>query len=224
MSPAHDKTPRPASLGQDLYDKILSDLLSLTIGPGDRLTVDALARRFAVSPTPIREALARLEADGLVSKTHLRGFRASPQLSREDVEAMFEVRLLLEPRVACLAAELRTAAQADRLRELGARMTEVAASPGAATGYRDFAVLDAEFHAAVAQAGANLYITDSLDRLHVHLHLFRLHRNTGVVHEAAREHTLIVDSILTHDGIVAEAAMRSHLVRSRDRIRAEFDA
>ena len=82
--------PRPRALVSDVYNAILDRITGLEIEPGARITVDTLARELGVSQTPVREALSRLEAEGLVLKTHLIGHRALPQLTRAQVEQLFE--------------------------------------------------------------------------------------------------------------------------------------
>jgi len=96
--------PRPRALVGEVYNAILDRITSLEIVPGARINMDTLARELGVSPTPVREALSRLEAEGLVLKTHLVGHRALPQLTREQVEQLFELRLLIEPAGAAMAA------------------------------------------------------------------------------------------------------------------------
>lgn len=73
---------RANSLSGDVYEAIFAQLMSLKIPPGARITVDSLVKEFNVSQTPIREALGRLEGEGLVVKQHLIGFRAAPQITR----------------------------------------------------------------------------------------------------------------------------------------------
>ena len=61
------RTPRPRGrMADEVYDTLLGQLMSLRIEPGSRVTIDALARELRVSQTPIRDALNRMEADGLV--------------------------------------------------------------------------------------------------------------------------------------------------------------
>ena len=79
--------------------------MSLRIVPDSRVTIDALARELGVSQTPIRDALNRMEADGLVVRVHHAGYRIPPQITRDRFEDMFEIRLLLEPAAARRAAE-----------------------------------------------------------------------------------------------------------------------
>jgi DNA-binding GntR family transcriptional regulator len=63
-SPHADDEPRP--LAESVYNQLLTLLITSDIEPDSRLTIDAIARQFGVSPTPVREALGRLEQDGLV--------------------------------------------------------------------------------------------------------------------------------------------------------------
>src|SRR5690606_30407207 len=97
--------PRQASsLVDDAYQAILVRLISRQIEPGARITVDNLVRELGISQTPARQALASLVSEGLVTKTHLVGFRASALLTGPEAEDLFAVRLLLEPAAARWAA------------------------------------------------------------------------------------------------------------------------
>jgi DNA-binding GntR family transcriptional regulator len=205
-------------LGARVYAALLRELLSIGIEPGARLSVDALARRYGTSPTPVREALGRLEAEGLVVRHHLRGYRASDCLTEPELESMFEFRDQLEPFAARRAAERRTLDQLDALRHVLEQMTTSAHVAGAEFDYGDFAELDARLHDTVAAMCGNHLVRESLSTMHVHLHYFRLRRDRTVAVEAVDEHAIIVDAIERQDPYVAEAAMRSHLERSRLRL------
>ena len=70
---------RPISVVEGVYDGIYHRLMSLEIAPGARIPIDVLSRDLGVSQTPVREALSRLEREGLVRKEHLVGYSAAPQ-------------------------------------------------------------------------------------------------------------------------------------------------
>src|SRR5689334_23798590 len=72
--------------------------------PGARVNIDEIARQLDVSPTPVREALARLESEELVSRLPLRGYSVTDLLNRKQVDDLYKLRLLLEPPSAALAA------------------------------------------------------------------------------------------------------------------------
>ena len=77
------------------YEYLKTSILSGRINPGERLTEEHLARELGMSRTPIREALHKLESEGLIKPLPTRGFVAS-QDSREEVEELFEIRAVLE--------------------------------------------------------------------------------------------------------------------------------
>src|SRR5690606_38313866 len=66
----------------EVFEVIRSDIMALRIPPDTGISIDELARKLGVSQTPIREALSRLEATGLVTKRHLFGYCCAPQLNR----------------------------------------------------------------------------------------------------------------------------------------------
>lgn len=222
MSTTQDRPAgSPVSMSHVMYDRLQALIMSSDIAPGERLTVEALAREFDVSPTPIREALSRLEADGLVRKTHLRGFHAAPQLTEVEFEAMFEVRALLEPFAAGRTARLATTDQVAEIADLDRRMAQVARGVSEDS-YREFALLDSRFHALIAEASGNPIVRETFDRMHVHLHLFRLPKDWRIADRALAEHRSIVSAIETRDEILATAAMQSHLAKSLARLKSHF--
>lgn len=212
---------RARRLADDAYNLILDQLISLKLPPGARITVDELARQFGISQTPIREALTRLESHGLVVKTHLIGYHATPQLDREQFRKLYEVRLLLEPAAARNAALNMNTVHAESLKHFAEDMQKEIASEKRVN-YGRFALHDSEFHSRIAQAGGNELIVDALSRLHAHVHIFRLYFHSWVTESALLEHHAIVDAILNHDGEKAEASMRSHIEESWNRLQQGF--
>src|SRR6202012_5787842 len=131
-------------------------LMALKIPPGARITIDALVRELNVSHTPIREAMGRLEADGLVVKTHLVGYSAAPQITKKQFEEIYELRLLLEPHAARQAA---VKLGAEGVATLSALADEMAGSDAAGdrARYNRFAQKDADFHdQIITAAGSDL--------------------------------------------------------------------
>jgi DNA-binding GntR family transcriptional regulator len=91
-------------LVDDVYDVLVDMLMNHTLSPGARLNIDALARTLGVSPTPVREALARAEATGLVVKERNRGYAVAPLIGLDELHALMDFRLLVEPHAAGQAA------------------------------------------------------------------------------------------------------------------------
>jgi DNA-binding GntR family transcriptional regulator len=209
-------------LAHSVYRELQARLVSLAIRPGERITIDGLARDLQVSQSPIREALALLENDGLVMKTHLIGYHATPQLTLEQFEYLFELRLLIEPYAAGRAAAEKSADHAALLHAANQRMAKEAQRVERLT-YSVFADLDAELHDIIAIASGNPLLRDQLARLHSHLHLFRLHFASNVPQEAIGEHAVLIDAVTSGDARGAQRAMRLHLEKSRARFRNAFD-
>jgi DNA-binding GntR family transcriptional regulator len=213
---------RPASLAGGVYDAIFAQLMSLKIPPGGRITVDSLVRELNVSQTPIREALGRLEGEGLVLRTHLVGYRATSQISRERFDELYELRLMLEPESAAKAALCMTEERLSTLDRLTGHMAGNAGDDQQVR-YSDFARQDAEFHDRVLEFAGNTLIRETLRLQHAHFHIFRLMYHWRVTAEALDEHDAIMDAFRRQNPDAAREAMRSHIINSRTRLLPAFE-
>ncbi|MGS2616112.1 GntR family transcriptional regulator [Micromonospora sp. LZ34] len=208
-------------LTEDVYTAIQALIMDHEVAPGERIGIDALARRLAVSPTPVREALARLESDGLVRKRPLAGYTATPLLSRAEFEDLVEMRLILETAAARRAATEVGAGTiaADGLSRLRAEADLPGATPDA-TGFAAIAAFtaqDARFHHLLADLAGNRMLHQAVVRLRAHLHLFRLHFPTSHYGVSTAEHHRIVRAVSAGAPDDAGAAMRAHLLAARER-------
>lgn len=212
---------RPTSLAGNVYDAIFAQLMSLQIPPGARITVDTLVRELNVSHTPIREALGRLEGEGLVLRAHLVGYRAAPQVSRERFDELYELRLMLEPEAAAKATARMDEAGLKALQQLAGVM---AADDGAdeQLRYSDFARQDAEFHDKILEIAGNGLMRDVLRTQHTHFHIFRLMYHRLVTAEALDEHEALLDAFRKGDAKLAREAMLTHIQNSRTRLLPAF--
>jgi DNA-binding GntR family transcriptional regulator len=208
---------RPSGLVENVHARIRSDIMSLKIPPNSRISVDSLVRELGVSQTPIREALSMLEGSGLVTKERFIGYCAAPTLNRKQFEDLYEIRLLVEPFGARRAAEKMRDRDLLDLGGLAQRMSAERANESR-EGYDQFAEQDAEFHARIARGSGNELIEESLFRLHTHLHIFRLRFHPEATKEAHAEHTLIMRALQKRKPKEAEAAMRTHIQKSYDRL------
>lgn len=197
-------------------ENLVSMLVSAEIAPGARIGIDAIARKLGISQTPIREALSRLEAEKLVYKVPNVGYRASSQMTREDLSSLYKLRMLVEPYAAREAASTMDDAG---LRMLSCMENDlIRVETGRDVGYARFASADAKLHSLVAQGSNNRFIAETIESLHVHLHIFRFLYRTNAPEEAADEHARLVEALLARDPDAAEAAMRHHLERSLFRV------
>jgi DNA-binding FadR family transcriptional regulator len=218
-------------LGDRLYGQILEQIVSGTLRPGDKLpSENQLCGLFNVSRPVVRQALVRLQADGLVITRKGLGTvvqNAPPEgLTRfsqpSDVAHMLrclELRLALEGQAAAWAATRHTAAE---LRRLGRAMEafEEQMRIGGVTASADFA-----FHQAVAAASGNMLFEQVLQSLDdairrgmvIALGLTK-ERSPERAQRVMDEHRAIYDAIARRDGQGAELAMRYHLDRVRQRV------
>lgn len=208
-------------LAEGAYEALRELILDQALEPGAHVNIDALAPELGVSQTPIREALARLEVEGLVVKQQPRNrFLVAPALDGRSFEQLYEVRLLLEPHAAALTAAAR-GAQDVRLLQRSVRSMRVAERGRTYREYRDFSNHDAQFHEVIASRSGNPMLRDAIVRLHSHQQLARLYRGHGVDAEGGiPEHEAVLAAIEAGDGRAANTAMRRHLEGSRRRLRA----
>ncbi|NAZ86576.1 FCD domain-containing protein [Kineococcus sp. T90] len=195
--------------------------------PGESLSIDGLARELGVSPTPVREALVRIEATGLVERTALKGYRVARLLTDEEVHALVDARVLLECRTAELAALRVGPSELAAIRATVRAMTLAPTGPSFAD-YRAYHAADHEFHRLVSEAGGNPFLASAFAVLNGQVQRFRLRRHPmeGVTDadEAVREHTEVLQALEARDARAAAAAMRRHLEEVRRRVVADRSA
>jgi DNA-binding GntR family transcriptional regulator len=208
------RAARRVILVDDVYESIKSMIMDHEVPPDDRISIEALARELEVSPTPVREALARLEADGLVVKRAMVGYATSPLLNRDQFEELFEMRTLLECTAAARAAERITPGTAVELAEEGRPPTVSTVERYADSA--PFTIQDARFHDLIAFIAGSEMLRAAINRLHSHLHLHRLHFPAVDADVTAVEHAAIVKAIAAGDPVAAERAMHAHLDESRE--------
>jgi len=216
-APRRGQISRPSGLVENVYARIRDDIMSLKIAPNARISVDSLVRELGVSQTPIREALSMLEANGLVTKQRFVGYCAAPTLNRKQFEDLYEIRLLLEPYGARRAAQKINDRDLIDVCGLALQMSPDRANESRPA-YDLFAEQDSEFHTRIARGSGNELIADSLSRLHTHLHIFRLRFHPEITKEAYAEHALITRALQQRNPDEAEAAMRSHIQKSYERL------
>jgi DNA-binding GntR family transcriptional regulator len=216
---------------EQVYELLKEQIIDRVYGPGDKLNIDAIAREMKVSSTPVREALARLVAEGLVAAVPYVGFAVSPMPTRKYYEDLYTFRNLLEPWAAAEAARWRPSDVIDEIKAAVEAMSEYGLS-NKYRRHRSFAVADHDFHHAVVKASGNKVAEKSFLDLKVHLHLSRLYLNTRqpvdqkqteqrgilLVERTREEHQKILDAILEGDPERAAEAMREHLNVSKRKL------
>lgn len=169
-------------LADGTYDAIKAMVLDHQISPGEHVGIDELSRELSVSQTPVREALARLEADGLVTKIPLRGYEATDLLTVQQFDELFQFRALIEPWAAAEASRRASRRDIDALEAELARAERIERS-GTASTYPAFTEHDTRLHTLVAHASGNSFVEEAFIRTHCHMHLFRVYRASLTIEE-----------------------------------------
>ncbi|WP_024760269.1 GntR family transcriptional regulator [Streptomyces exfoliatus] len=214
-APAPVPAPRPVQR-HSVRDQILEALRTALVGgelvPGEVYSGPALAERFGVSATPVREAMQRLAVEGAVEVVPNRGFRVIERTPRELAE-LAEVRALIEVPVMLRLARTVPAARWAELRPL-AEATGAAAARGDRARYAE---TDRAFHRAVLALAGNEQLLSIADDLHRRsqwpLISVPALRHGELVADAA-EHTALLDALIAQDLQVVQSLVREHFAGS----------
>lgn len=192
------------------YRILRDEIIEWQLPPGSVLAEVEQSVRLGVSRTPLREALSRLVADGLVAAQSGRGLVVT-DISLENIRELFDVRRALEEQAARRAAELGSAEVFEALeRELLAVSDLLENDDPARHAYYD---LVRRFDEAVDDAVANPYLVTAMRGLRTHLARIRRHAKDDPVRlrSAAMEHLTIVQAIIARDAELAAHATHVHL-------------
>jgi GntR family transcriptional regulator, trigonelline degradation regulator len=196
-----------------VYEELKSAIVDLRLAPGDPLREATLADQLGVSKTPIREALTRLEQEGLVETTSFKGAVVTGY-SRQDLLEIYELRELLENAAARTAAESMADADRDRLDRICRESRKLKKNHDAA----GLAALISAFDDVLFEQVRNGRIRALIENLRAHL--TRIGHLTaeipGRIEASVDEHEKIVQAIAARDPELAERQMREHIRSVRD--------
>jgi DNA-binding GntR family transcriptional regulator len=221
-------------LSELVYRAVLQMLGQGSLRRGDTLRIDALARALGVSPTPVREALARLAVTGLVVHEARKGYRIAPPLTRSELKELMDARRVIEVGSIHHAARNGGAAFRDALgAALAAQrraVEEFHAAPSTGRAEREtleWKILEADlnFHQVVFDGTRNRFLGVMADALCAQLHRVRQTAEQGMYDdaEALAEHQAIYDAVAAGDRDAAVQAMRVHMDGVERRSIADLD-
>lgn len=213
----------PVRAGDRAYSTLRADIIEWRLAPGTVLAEVEQATRLGVSRTPLREALARLTAEGLTAPQGGRGVVVT-SISLDNIRHLFEVRRALDCQAAALAAERRDPAVFERLcDELLCAEELLREADPARPRYFD---LVSRMDAAIDKAADNSYLLQAQRNLRTHLVRVRRlsHDNPQRLLAAAGEHAVIADAIATGQPDLAVAATKVHLHQSLQHLLASGGA
>lgn len=211
--PAGTRRRGRVTRAEELRMQLADEITRGTLPPGTALDETALAARFGVSRTPVREALRELTASGLVdARPHRGAVVARPSVER--LQNMFDVMAELEALCAGLCALNMTPPERQKLEQLHADMSEFMRQ-GDFTAYRE---ANEQFHTSIYAGSHNDYLVEITLGTRRRLSPFRRaqFRALGRLALSHAEHDQVVTAILRGDRDGAAAAMRSHIVIVHD--------
>lgn len=203
------------AMADHVHRAIYDNMLTLAIAPAGRINIDAIARHMNISPTPVREALARLEAEELVIKRPMSGYVATPLMSKEALADLLDLRLHVEPWLAALAAGADTEARAT--------LHDLVRAPVDADVTVPQTVRAAQVHDHIAFLSGNSSAQRMLQRLNAPFHIHRYLATYAPADTGRDDHTALARPIVAGRADTARQLMTSHLRAIRDRIVAVAD-
>lgn len=197
-----------STLSREAYRALRTAILDRRFAPGLKLVVRVLAEDLGLSPTPIKQALAALEREGLVMAIPHQGYYV-PRITLPDVEELYALREVIEGLAAARAAERISddaLAQLDRLlrrQRFCAQRREI----------RRYGDLDLAFHRLLREASANTRLARVAESFNGQMRLLisTSAQLPGRLQASLQEHVAIVRAVKARDTHAAEAAMRHHV-------------
>jgi len=194
----------------ELRDRVIDGRLP----PGTDLDQESLAREIGLSTTPVREALRRLEAEGLVIQRAHFAIHV-PELSRREIGDIYAVRLMLEPEAVRLACEV---ASDETLKQVRLILEDsLAAKPGSLSPM-DRLQINRNFHRGMYVASGNETLTAILDSLWDRCDRYRLQllKQDTTVESSVKEHQEMAEAFCARKGQHLADLTRSHLLGSSE--------
>lgn len=207
-SVSDDRIARPMSTRDRIFERLLDDLVSLRLKPGEPVSVKDISAAFAVSRSPVREAVVRLTDAGFMEVIPQSGTRVAP-ISMQIVRRIYFLRTAIETALVETLAEDNQPRQITTLRDIVRKQSGFAEEGNLKPFYR----LDEQFHETISDfAGyARIWATIGSQKAHMdrmrHLVLPQPQRLLSIV----AEHGRIIDCIEANDPNGARRAMREHL-------------
>ncbi|MFJ6727924.1 GntR family transcriptional regulator [Streptomyces sp. NPDC091281] len=213
------RLPAVKSKADLVYEKLHAAIASGTLHPGERINMDEFARAFGVSKIPVREAVKRLESEGLVTSRVHSGVTVT-EIDRAEIRGVFLAREAIEGLVGRLAAENAEASRASRAPLLpGLRRTHDEMRAAVAAGdARLLSELNARFHRQLAEATGYRILTELTEQLLLAVQRYRVvtPKNTADWPSVLAEHEAILEALDGGDpASVAEAARRHAASQAR---------
>lgn len=194
-------------LADEVYDQLVKAIMDRDIGPEDRLVQEKLAAELQISRTPVREALLRLEKEGVLQLGNSGGFRLA-KISEDETLELYQARAAIEGQAARILSVRNDPAELDALRDLILR-TEDLTNPTT----QDYFIANRTIHRAFMEAAGNRYLLEMFDGIWGRAMAFQLFAEIehADISKSLGHHIQLVDVIATGDRTDALEAFTTHI-------------
>jgi len=194
-------------LADEVYDQIVDAIMNLDIGHDDRLIQEKLAADLGISRTPVREALIRLEQEGVLRKSAQGGFRLY-QMSDQEVRELYQTRAAIEGQVARLLAERHTPQDIATLRKTISKEENISSNS-----VREYFEANRNIHRKFVELANNRYLLEMFDMTWGKAMSFQLFAQIQSIDlsKSLGDHMALVDVIETGDKIESLEVFIRHI-------------
>jgi DNA-binding GntR family transcriptional regulator len=208
------------TLAERIFDVIRERIVEGKLPVMEPVRQDALAAELGVSKIPLREALARLEHEGLLTSQANRGWFVRP-MSSDQAEEIYLLRLAIEPAAAAYACSV-----ADENDHKAAVQAFEVLDAAAKENLSDVAVRNREYHVSLVRPGKRLLTTQLVERLEVLAERYVIAHlePAGRGDRAHTEHSELLDTWLAGDAAKVQSLLTQHIASTLDDLRAHFTA
>ncbi len=201
-----------SNIGEKVYRTLRERFLSREFKPGQRLHLPEMEKQMEISRTPLKDALNRLAAEGLIKIKPRSGTFVAP-LDPVEIAESFEVRRALELCAVELLIPLLPAPQFRQIRDLMQQMDAILESGEDPENYRRYISLDREMHQLIVQSAGNKRLAMAWDQVNVHVQMARVNYEGALAEfqRSQREHHEIVQALEARDIDAARQALDKHI-------------
>jgi DNA-binding GntR family transcriptional regulator len=200
-------TTQRRRLADEVYDQLVNAIMARDIGPDDRLVQEKLAAELDISRTPVREALLRLEKEGVLHQANSGGFRLA-NISEEETRELYQARAAIEGQAARI---LTVRKDADEIASLRRIITQNETLKNPTT--QDYFIANRTIHRAFMEAAGNRFLLEMFDMIWgraMAFHLFAAIENTDIA-SSLGNHMELVDVIASGDKAAALEEFTTHI-------------
>jgi DNA-binding GntR family transcriptional regulator len=219
---AADATAQTVTTGlaDRVYQLLKAEVINDRFAPEQRIVIESVATQLGVSPTPVREALARLAGEQLVAFRAYVGYSALPPLSLVELRDLFEAREAIECASALRAAERASDADLARLREIDSRIRSGHYGKDRYSEFVSFVNDNQRFHETLLDAARNPELRRAFDALNYEARIARRTRGRGIpdLELICQEHAAIIAALAAREASALVVAVSGHARESHRRL------